>query len=186
MDGIPDGFAYLPRRSGMPMGPFLSQHWGDLASVLGLSLALFGIYRTYRAARQAEGSAQEARKAAVEARDRILKFDLVSDLTRCITIMEEIKRLHRANAWHSLPDRYQSLRQLLVAIRGNSGASLSASQVAALIGAAQQFSNFESSVDEANARQAAPDNVVRMNSIVSKQIEKLTEIVVTLRNRIEG
>jgi hypothetical protein len=142
-------------------------------SVVGFSFALIGIHRSRTAA-------TAAARAAAEARDAITRYDSIADLASATSIMEEIKRLHRAGAWPTLLDQYSSLRRRLVSIR-TSGPNLTARDLAALNGAVQQFLTLEKTVEKSLQPGSRPLNVPQLNAIVSTQIEKLDEIFSTLR-----
>ena len=83
---------------------FLSKHWGDLASVLGLALTIVALFM-----------AKGARDAARDVRARISNFDTVGELTSAIAILQEIMRLQRGEvlasvAWHIVLERYGALQ----------------------------------------------------------------------------
>jgi hypothetical protein len=90
---------------------FLAEHWGDLASIVGLALAIY-------LARQAKNAAEQARDAARAARDRIFSLDAISELTAAKMALNEIIRLQRLNArsvpWDIVLERYSSARDSLV------------------------------------------------------------------------
>lgn len=90
---------------------FLTKHWGDLASVLGFALTIWFAW-------SAKTAAEQAREAANEVRDRISRFDTLAELSAAITIIEEIMRLQRTQAWEIVwdivLDRHTILRGHLV------------------------------------------------------------------------
>jgi hypothetical protein len=90
---------------------FLSKHWGDLASLLGLAYTIWLVL-------QAKTAAEQARKAASEARDRIFSLDTIKELTTAKMALSEIIRLRRLNTrnvpWDIVLERYGSARDSLV------------------------------------------------------------------------
>jgi hypothetical protein len=90
---------------------FLKKHWGDLASVLGFALTIWFAW-------SAKTAAEQAREAANEVRDQISRFDTMAELSAAITIVEEIIRLQRTQAWEIVwdivLDRHAMLRAHLV------------------------------------------------------------------------
>jgi hypothetical protein len=90
---------------------FIKKHWGDLASVLGFALTIWFAWR-------AKTAAEQARDAADEVRDQISRFDTIAELSAAITIIEEIMRLQRTQAWEIVwdivLDRHSILRGHLV------------------------------------------------------------------------
>lgn len=128
-------------------------------------------------------AAQRAEDAALEVRDKFLRTDTVMELSGAIAIMEEIKRMHRLDIWSLLPDRYSSLKRLLVTIR-TSNPSLLPEHRALLLGAIQQFSDIERKVERALANHSSPSNVAKLNEIVSLQLDHTNEILAALRQEI--
>jgi hypothetical protein len=90
---------------------FIRKHWGDLASVLGFALTIWFAWR-------ASTAAEQARDAAEEVRDQLSRFDTIAELSAAITIIEEIMRLQRTQAWgivwDIVLDRHSILRGHLV------------------------------------------------------------------------
>jgi hypothetical protein len=76
---------------------FIAKHWGDLASVAGVALTVWIAWL-------AKTAAEQARDAAEEVRDQISRFDTVAELSAAITIIEEIMRLQRTQAWEIVWD----------------------------------------------------------------------------------
>jgi len=76
---------------------FIEKHWGDLASVLGFALTIGFAWR-------AKTAAEQARAAAEEVREQISRFDTIAELSAAITIIEEIMRLQRTQAWEIVWD----------------------------------------------------------------------------------
>jgi hypothetical protein len=90
---------------------FLAKHWGDLAGALGLAFTIWLAF-------QAKTAAEQARDAAHQVRERISALDTIGDLSTAITILQEIMRLQRTNAWNTVweivLDRYATVRVHLV------------------------------------------------------------------------
>jgi hypothetical protein len=90
---------------------------GDLASIAGLIVAAGGFAFTLYGVHKTKTAAERAEQAARTTRDSVRLLDTVVDFSAAISILEEIKRLHRATQWSVLPDRYTALRKILVALR---------------------------------------------------------------------
>lgn len=90
---------------------FVARHWGDLASLLGLTYTIWLAYR-------AKTAAEQARDAARAARDRLFSLDTIKELTTAKMALNEIIRLQRLNVWgvgwDVVLDRYESARLSLV------------------------------------------------------------------------
>jgi hypothetical protein len=161
----------------------LCNRWGNVASVFGLLASLIGFAITIWQVWRSREAAQMAEDAALKVRDAILRFDTVERFSAAITIMEEIKRLHRASAWQLLPDRYSSLRGLLITIRSSNPGLPNHSQ-SSLQGAIQHFSDIEKRVEKALANGSAPPDIAKLNGIVSAQIDKLSELLTAIKQEI--
>ena len=69
---------------------FLEKHWGDIASVAGFTFAIYTLLRI-------KSAAEQAKKVAIEIRERLTRVNSVADFAAALEIIEEIKRLHRVN-----------------------------------------------------------------------------------------
>jgi hypothetical protein len=97
--------------------------------------------------------------------------------------MNEIKRLHRAEAWVVLLDRYAALRGMLISIR-SMNPDLQAEYRTAIQNALQQFSDIEKTVERSLASNKQPTNRARLNEIVSIQVDRLVEILEEIKRDI--
>jgi hypothetical protein len=149
---------------------------GVLISIVGFAVTIISVLASKKAA-------QRAGDAALEVRDKFLRTDTIMELSGAIAIMEEIKRMHRLDIWSLLPDRYSSVKRLLVTIR-SSHAILSPEHRAVLLGAIQHFSDIEKKVERALASKSTPSNVAKLNEIVSLQLDHINEILAALRQEI--
>jgi len=155
-------------------------YWADIASILALATGLIGFVVTIWNVRRSRDAANQAEAAAQEARDSILTFDTIQELSAATTTMDEIKRLHRAGYWTVLPDRYTSVRRLLGSIlAGNPGLSDEGKSV--LVGAIKQLGDIERLVERGLATDSNPGEVPKLNEIISKQADKLNSLLVALR-----
>ena len=92
---------------------FLQNNWGDLFSALGFAASALGLM----AAAWAALNARSAKRAAIEARDRIGRTLTVADVQRAISLIERIKEQHAENRWDAAADKYPDLRELLYNIK---------------------------------------------------------------------
>ena len=159
------------------------RHWGDVLNVIGVVLSLVGFTVTIWQVIRARKAAMMAEEAALKVRNAIQSFDTVEKFSAAITIMEEMKRLHRIAAWELLPDRYSTLRGLLISIRGASP-GLSQEHQAVLLGAIQHSSAIERKIERAIMQKSKPPDAARLNEIVSIQIDKLHEVLASLRQNV--
>lgn len=75
---------------------FLSEHWGDIASVIGLALTVW-------LAARAKTAAEQARDAAEQVRDQMTALDSLSEISAAIALLDELKNLQRLRVWDLLP-----------------------------------------------------------------------------------
>lgn len=159
--------------------------WGDIASISGLVLSLIGFVATLIGVYKSKNAADRAAEAASQMKDRLIRGETISDLAAALAIMDEIKRLHRANAWQLLPDRYAVLRQRLIRIHATED-QLTVIQKEHLEHAVAQFAKAEEKVDLALTQRSAMPNPAKLNQVVSTQIDKIDSILrsVQLQQRV--
>ena len=155
----------------------------DMASIVGLFVTIGGFTIALWQIQKSKSAAQQAREVAESVRAQILQMNTVQDINAAIKAFEDIRRLHRQKVWEALPDRYTSLKQLLISIKGRTP-NLSNTQKAQIQGAVQHISNIEAQVEIAIGGNDEPE-VHRINEIVSKQIDRLADLLVDVQNEIE-
>lgn len=163
--------------------PTFFQRWGDFASVAGLIVSVIGFAFTIWGILRAKNAAQRAKEEARKVGETISKFDTMMELSEVITIMEEVKRLHRINAWVILPDRYSVLKRKLITIRSASS-DISDEHRASLQGVIQNINEIEKKVERVLFTPDSSPNVVQMNEIVSEQLDTVNETLASLRQVI--
>ena len=77
------------------VGDFLQKHYGNLASVVGLGITFW----TFMKVRSVSSATEAARK---EMKERLSDIDTLKDVSAAISMMDEIKRLHRTKGWNVL------------------------------------------------------------------------------------
>jgi hypothetical protein len=159
------------------------RHLGDAASIIGLlvaligfSFTLFGVWRSKKAAEMAQEEVRSVKQA-------IARSSTIADFSAAVTTMNEIKRLHRAEAWVILPDRYAALRNMLISIR-STNPDLQVEYRTAIQSALQQFSAIEKTVERSLASNKPPTNRAKLNEIVSVQVDRLIEILEEIKRDI--
>lgn len=154
--------------------------FGELANVAGVLMSLFGLVASVVAAYKAKG----AEKAARDARKSIRLLDTIVDFSAAISILEEIKRLHRQRAWPILPDRYAILRKLLISIR-SSPVKFSDEQSVALQNAITNLATLEARVEKAmsNSSDLLP---AKFNRAISSDLDRLVVVLTQIRASSSG
>jgi hypothetical protein len=132
---------------------------------------------------QSKTAAERAEAAALKTRDFIIRSDTIALISAAVTAMNEIKRLHRVSAWNILPDRYAELRKLLISVRG-SNTHLSPEYASVIQGTIQQFSTIEDEVEKALAAEETPSNQPKLNKIISRQGDKLLQMLEEMKREI--
>jgi hypothetical protein len=171
------------------MQTFFNEHWGDIASVLGLLVSLVGFYfalvslaEARRASLKAKDAAVRAEEAANATKDSIFKSDTIANCSLAIGILDEIKILQRKGDWQALPDRYSAVRRILVTLRSVDG-QLSTSQSETLQGSLAQFVEIEKKIETSLSSGKKALSPAPLNSIVSAQIDKLHEILIAMKQK---
>jgi len=163
----------------------VDHHWGDVASVLEVIIAVIGFIVTIVSVTRSKKAAQRAEQAVLKIRDEMLKVDTIAEFSAAIASMDEIKRLHRENAWSVLPDRYSALKKVLISIR-SVNPDMPDHHKTVFQNAIQHFSNFENQIETVIATNSNPPNVPKLNQIISRQIDRLIEVLVEMKNNFRG
>ena len=158
---------------------FVRANWGNIASVAGLIVSMVGFWFAIAQIRRSRTAAEAAREAANAARDRIAANLTIADLTRASDRIQELKELHRVQAWSRVLDRYPEVRRSLVEIRERHP-GLTPQQLGILQNAVSQISIMEGEVETALAGNSAPSGT-RFNPILSRIQLTLDEAVAQLQ-----
>lgn len=100
----------------MPLS-YLKEHYGDIASVVGLVVTFFGFVATIGNVRKAKRAAEEARKAAREAVSRIKSQVLVTEIASCLQLVRHIDSSCRERNWSEAMKRGDEARTSLSKVR---------------------------------------------------------------------
>lgn len=95
---------------------FWSSTWGDLATVIGIVVALGGLAWAIKEARGARSASEAAEAAASDTSAQIARHLQTVDLQRAIGLIQRIKTLHDNDRWEAAGEHYQPLREMLSAI----------------------------------------------------------------------
>lgn len=108
---------------------------------------------------------------------------MIADVSSVIAMMNEVKRFHREGNWSGALERYPEIRQKIISLH-NTGSNLTEEHKTFLTGASQHFSDMETRVERVVARSPETVDAPRLNKIVSAQVDRLNEILVTLGRNI--
>jgi hypothetical protein len=153
----------------------IANHWGDLASLLGLGFTIWFAFR-------AKNAAEQARDAARFVKEQISNLDSLADLSAAITTLDEIKRLQRLLAWDLVLDRYSTVRKHLARVE-RVNPTLTPREQDAIVGAIRQFRIIEGTVEREKFNRDVPIDVARLNSVVAEQTDVLERIMIAVKQR---
>lgn len=146
---------------------WLTDNWGNLASAVGLLVAIVGLALVYLEATEAKNSAKAAEEAAENARKFVRRSLTVGDLQQAIDLVQTIKPLHRDAKWEVVVDRYQQLRSMLADIRARYP-SLTLEQGEIIQRAIGQIALVEDKVDVAIRDGTPPLNAGGFNATLNR------------------
>jgi hypothetical protein len=157
---------------------FIQKHWGDLASILGFALTCLFAWR-------AKTAAEQARDAAERVRDQVSRFDTIAGLSSAITIIEEVMRLQRTQAWELVRDIVLDRHSIL---RGHLARSLAGTESEALRSAIRAVSShFRIMVGEIERARTEPQqsklDAAALNQRLADQIDVLEKVRFAVRKK---
>lgn len=166
------------------MKQFLTEHWGDTASVAGLVVSLVGFVIAIRQASRARTAAQRAELAANQIRSTIYGFDLLQNLTALTQILSEIVTLHRHAAWQAVVERYATARKFVVAIQA-AGFAFSVKEKEVVASLRRQLAEMEKKVERVIVSENRPPDASRYNETIRQFQDDITQMTVRIRTKLE-
>jgi hypothetical protein len=151
---------------------FWATNWADILSVIGFFVTVVAVLKARSAAESAEDAAKKARQA-------LLHFDSIANCSTAVNLMEEIKRLNRANSWDPCLDRLATVQRTLSALKA-SETSFKEDDLTVIQSAIGQVAEVEAKIEKTRMLGRAPD-IARLNEVISKQIEKVHGIQMKLK-----
>jgi hypothetical protein len=159
-------------------GSWARGRWGDLASVAGLILTLFGFGVTL-------SSLNRTRREVRRIRSLLSTMDAVSELSALLAALEELKRLHREGSWVVSLYRYSELRRKCVALR-HGGSVFSLEQRSLLLDAIRTLRHMEDRVEQSLQGLTGAPDVPRLNGLVSDQMDRLEGLLTDVKGNEGG
>ena len=157
---------------------------GNVVGILGLAVSVAGFIYTLKQVRTAVSSAKAAKDASEATQREVNKIDAIIEFSTVIALMEEIKRHHRGANYYILPDRYSTVKDKLVKLRGMYP-NITVAQKTGLQDAIQHFKTMEDSIERGLARKRPSVNVSTANEIISDQIDFLNELLIEIKSKLE-
>lgn len=152
---------------------------GNVANILGLLVSIAGFAWTLIGVYRSKNAADRARESAENARHDIFRASAMIDLAAAMSVLQEVKRLHRQQDWTALLDRYSALRATLITIRA-SRQDLKESHAIVIQGAIAQLRTIEDKVERAVAT-GQTLNPAKLNIVVSNELDRLSEVLGSMR-----
>jgi len=168
---------YLAQELGWLKAHDLAGTWADVS---GFLIAIFGFGATLVGVRKSKNAAIAAQQAAQATRDSIRLLETIVDFSTAIAVLEDIKRAHRETGISStLPERYATIRKQLIVLKG-SHVKLSDEQLAVIQNAVANLSTMENHIEKALSNKSVLP-VAKFNSIISRDIDKLVDVLTALK-----
>jgi hypothetical protein len=159
--------------------------YGSLASIAGLIVSFIGFGVTVWNVRRSRRAAQSAERASEQVLERVRFYDLMTDVARAITLMDEIKRLHRLGDWKLVIERYGELKKILITVR-DTPLGLTDDQIANLRDAIVNVGHMEKTVERTLEDSTEFPPVGQMNTVMANNVESLQELLVAIRQTDGG
>ena len=162
----------------------LNNHVGEISSIIGVFIALIGFTITILNVVKSRKAADRAESAATQALEGVRYIDTVQNMSRAISILEEIRRLNRVEEWKVLLDRHSNFRNFLIEIRSGE-INLEEEQKKIIQTAITHSTTISNKIEVALGKNETPTGPAQMNNILSKQIDDLGAVLVEIRLKRE-
>lgn len=163
---------------------FAAYPFGDLASVVGLLVALIGFTATIWTAWRSKTAAEAAAEAARQAREQVLNVHTSTSLASVISRMEALKVLHRAGRMHQMPERYSTLATDLMAIRSRNR-SLTAHERGILQQSVLLLRGMEYEMDQWAQHGETSIDIAQINRAISLALDDISTLLHDLEKRLQ-
>ena len=161
--------------------------WAKVAiwsSIIGTPLTLIGLFVAIITSIRSKSASDQAKSAVKKVREDILAFDIISDLSKTIYGLQEIKRSIRVSQLTStIPDRFSDLRQALIAIR-ETITDLTDDEQIIFQDSISDLNSLESTVDNCLQNDNEKTDTPSILSSLSDITDSLQRVLAGLRNRI--
>lgn len=155
---------------------------GDYAGLLGLVISFVGFFITYQAAAKSKTASEMAAAAVAGLHIDIKRSEIVESFATALAVMDEIRRMYLSDNMFYLPERCNSLRSHLIAIRAGS-TFLTHDDLIVLQSAITRSSSMEKAVIDYLVK-SVPVERDRLTRAISKDYDALQTVFVRIRNDI--
>jgi hypothetical protein len=154
----------------------------DLTSIVGIVITLGGFIVALMKIQRSREAADRAARAANKAVQELRLFDAVGNVNRAISMMEEVRKLHRSDDWVTAIERYPEIRKVLISIRTDMP-DLDPQQMTIIQTATQNMVDFESQAGRQRGKKLVPPKPEKLNALISRDVDGLYEILVSMKNK---
>lgn len=154
----------------------------DYLSLIGFIITVVGFAVTLVVSFRAKRAAEMAREAATAATSSMRRLDIIADIATVRQLIEEIKRLHRSDAFDLLPERYSLVRSRVISIR-ESGMATSEGELSLLQDIVSRVSSLEIAYDANNDFLRDARRLAKSNQSLSECTDALIGLTEKIRNR---
>ena len=151
----------------------------EIASKVGALIGLPTLWQAFRA----RSIAAEVKERVDTVQANFAKQTAVEALGSLLSDLDEIGGLHGVSAWRMLPRRYGAVCRHLIAMRIEN--PMLATHSRKLQSIIQQLAEMEDAVSHSTFP-ASPSDIVALNKVLSRQMDKLNEILASVRKTIGG
>ncbi len=148
----------------------IDKHVNDRSVVLGLAVSLIGFGITIWQIRQTKTVAKAAKDAAEEAKSKFIKTIAITDLSRAVQEITQIKKYFQQHSWKEMANSCDYVVSIIASVKsGNS--CLEQKDLDLLNKAEAIFSNLEMELIEALSKEREPDVVKLMQKAKTPAVE---------------
>lgn len=162
---------------------FVNRTFGDIVGLTSLILTLVGLSVTIWNVYRAKSAAEQAARAAFEARDQINRWQSTVDFASVISRLEALKGEHRRRNWQSALEKYTDLRRDLIAIQSRL-VTLDDSQRSRLQGCIMLLARLEEEVEGYLGDDRTDMDVAKINTHVARSLDELHRTLNELRGQV--
>lgn len=160
----------------------LANQWSIIVSLIGFPLGLIGLIFTFFEAHRSASASHSAQAAVRNFRRDLTRLTTISDFSKAISLVAEIKRLLLQQHLPPLVDRLSEMRGLLIAIRG-ANPDMTEAEKSVFQGCIVNSSQIENLVVQSQAGGDAVD-IPAVTQTVSADADSLHEILTQMKVQI--
>ena len=162
---------------------WLNDHWGDLASTVGLVVAIIGFSVAFAQIKRSRRAAEAAERAVSATRESLARNLTIDDLARASQRFQQLKELHLERQWRRAIDRHYDIRVMLAQI-SSQHPGLTDTQQSTIQAAIQQVETLERLVVRAVREGTDPENLERHDAAMLRTQSLVDELASNLRQSV--